>query len=782
MSLQSSHDSLELQLSVEQNGYGDTLALQERLEYLPFNDNFEIDPANLKLLDALGSGHFGDVRLGLLKSNDSRCIVAVKTPKSVLDKRMSRMNDDEREEEFCRQREALRDELRIMSFLPEHPNVVKLLGGITTIKNDFCVVIEYCEYGGLDSFLRQQFDDGNFVNELQQDHDWKESTVDAAKFIKMIQKRSGMHSFAEQLSARRESRRISTCDLLAFALQIARAMNFLASNMVLHRDVALRNVLLKADYTIRVADFGLSRRAGKDGSYFQSRDIMVPFRYMAPEALRSGRFSKQSELWSFGVVLWELFTLAKQQPYDDTDYRNTGAKDVHGILDFLDSGLRLCISEYTPASVGTMITALWDEDPNQRPSFRACQDILIEELAHFNPMMSLLHGINDDRQSVASIKRIAVKFNNGREEASVSNENKKLRRRLYSTIGLSVILAILCAALLSTLLIMELSKGGRDEELKQDSIDKEGNFKASNNEKYQYMLQWNTTTVKLKALRRTIMGELYHTKANNVSLSWQPSYAKSDDSRWINLRLLYPSGELQQVGVVKYAFEALNTTSTVIFHKWAGEDWLGRRKALLAQNFMPLNFDDKQFVDRIVIFRIYWTLESEAQVRSQLDKEVAAISAQSVCCSDGWTPLPNSNKCFKVESKKSSWFDANQTCTDHGGYLLSMNNQTDIQFVVSLVQISLQGNDSGYSVWVGGRTNEPRKSDTTHWFWTDGSDFEAHLWAKGEPNNSQEYCHAKEQESCLQFVLNNKKWNDNCCSLNFPFICEQIVSDWTPCK
>jgi serine/threonine protein kinase len=107
--------------------------------------------------------------------------------------------------------------------------------------------------------------------------------------------------------------------------------------------------LLKNDLTIRVADFGLSRRAGDDGSYIQHRNVVIPFRYIAPESLRSGRFSPQSESWSFGVVLWELFTFAKQQPYAGEEYGDR--KNVAAVLDILDSGKRLQIPECTPRNM-----------------------------------------------------------------------------------------------------------------------------------------------------------------------------------------------------------------------------------------------------------------------------------------------------------------------------------------------------------------------------------------------------------------------------------------------
>jgi serine/threonine protein kinase len=109
-------------------------------------------------------------------------------------------------------------------------------------------------------------------------------------------------------------------------------------------------VFLKADYVLKVADFGLSRKAEDDGCYTQTRSIAVPIPYISPESLKSLRFSPESELWAFGVVLWELFTFAQKRPYALEVPERTSSRDA-AILAFLEAGHRLPESKYAPESM-----------------------------------------------------------------------------------------------------------------------------------------------------------------------------------------------------------------------------------------------------------------------------------------------------------------------------------------------------------------------------------------------------------------------------------------------
>lgn len=114
---------------------------------------------------------------------------------------------------------------------------------------------------------------------------------------------------------------------------------------MLHRDIALRNMLLANGYIVKVADFGLARKV-EEGSYQPSlsKPIALPVGYLAPETLQSGESTKKSECWAFGVALWELFTLAERKPY----VQECGSEDGFAICAFLAANNRLLIPEITP--------------------------------------------------------------------------------------------------------------------------------------------------------------------------------------------------------------------------------------------------------------------------------------------------------------------------------------------------------------------------------------------------------------------------------------------------
>jgi serine/threonine protein kinase len=119
----------------------------------------------------------------------------------------------------------------------------------------------------------------------------------------------------------------------------------------------VRNMLIKSDFTVKVADFGLSRRPYYgDEEYISMRNGALPVRYTAPETLDSGRFTIYSECWSFGVVLWELFMLAKQEPYS-IELQNSGTTNqffIEKLLNYLSLGHRLAIPDNVPENMSVL--------------------------------------------------------------------------------------------------------------------------------------------------------------------------------------------------------------------------------------------------------------------------------------------------------------------------------------------------------------------------------------------------------------------------------------------
>ncbi|XP_018303217.1 tyrosine kinase receptor Cad96Ca [Mycetomoellerius zeteki] len=269
-------------------------------------DKWEFPRHRLKVFNILGEGCFGQVwKCEALDINGKSgpTIVAVKTLKE---------NAAERE------RLDLAQELRVMKNLDPHPNVVRLLGCCTEREPMF-VILEYVSGGKLQSFLRASREERN-------------------------------HGGAG----------LTSRDLTGFVYQIAKGMEYLASKGIIHRDLAARNILIDENRACKVADFGFARDVAANQIYERKSEGRLPIRWMAPESLYDNIFSVKSDIWSFGVLIWEIVTLGS------TPYPGLAAAEV---MRKIKEGYRLDRPEHCKRELYNIMYYCWDKDPACRPSF-----------------------------------------------------------------------------------------------------------------------------------------------------------------------------------------------------------------------------------------------------------------------------------------------------------------------------------------------------------------------------------------------------------------------------
>jgi serine/threonine protein kinase len=227
-------------------------------------------------------------------------------------------------EEF---RMSLRNEARVLCDMKQfpHKNVVSILG-ICSQKGPLVLIEEYAEHNDLKTYLQQ-------IN----------TSVS-----------SGRPLYTNQcLKAK----------MFYFALQIAKGMEFLASRKVVHRDLAARNVLVFRGEILKICDFGLAKDIRYTDYYRRrSRGGAIPIKWMAPEALKNKIFTEASDVWSYGIVLWEITTLGGS-PYPGIPNEQ--------MYNYLENECRMSCPKTCPLSLYDIMLRCWEEKPFNRPTFAA---------------------------------------------------------------------------------------------------------------------------------------------------------------------------------------------------------------------------------------------------------------------------------------------------------------------------------------------------------------------------------------------------------------------------
>ncbi|XP_067048824.1 ephrin type-B receptor 1-B-like isoform X1 [Acropora muricata] len=257
----------------------------------------EVDRSKTKLNGMIGQGEFADVYKGSIQTPKGKLVVAVKV--------LRPGSNEKNQKDFL-------SEASIMGQF-DHPNVIRLVG-VVTQSWPMMILTEFLESGSLDNFLKT---------------------------------RKGQ---------------LTTIQLLGMARGVACGMVYLSEMNFIHRDLAARNILVGENLFCKVSDFGLSRELTDHNpdSEYETQGGKIPVRWTAPEALKSRKFSSASDVWSYGILVWEIMSFSDRPYWEWNNY---------DVMNRVESGYRLPSPKNCPKLVHNLMLNCWESDKTKRPTF-----------------------------------------------------------------------------------------------------------------------------------------------------------------------------------------------------------------------------------------------------------------------------------------------------------------------------------------------------------------------------------------------------------------------------
>ncbi|XP_061121229.1 receptor-type tyrosine-protein kinase FLT3 isoform X1 [Syngnathus typhle] len=384
--------------------------------YINFKDfeydrKWEFPRENLELGKELGSGAFGTVVQATANGiNGASQQVAVKMLK-------------EKHQQV--EKEALMSELKMLTHIGHHNNIVNLLGACTD-SGPIYLIFQYCRHGDLLNYLKSRSEryHKSAVDALARDRNsnlygnlkpgqnsttvlegvvdnympmrpasirgqermallcpnsddcvegpWRRILDDADDGENSNKRASSADPESDDNGQPDDLQALTYDDLLSFAVQVAKGMDFLSSKNCIHRDLAARNVLVTKGRLVKIGDFGLARDIDNDSNYVVKGNVRLPVKWMAPESIFQGMYTMKSDVWAYGILLWEIFSLGVT-PYP-------GVKVDTRFYSMIQSGFKMECPYYADESVYGMMCKCWALAPDDRPSFSKLVDFMLERL------------------------------------------------------------------------------------------------------------------------------------------------------------------------------------------------------------------------------------------------------------------------------------------------------------------------------------------------------------------------------------------------------------------
>ncbi|XP_012937195.1 uncharacterized protein LOC101848348 [Aplysia californica] len=353
--------------------------LNEEYSHILTVDDWEIPLKNVVVNRELGEGAFGTVMGGeMYKEGEGWVAVAVKTLK--LHRTMQEKLD-------------FFSEVDMMKGL-SHQNIVQLWG-VCTRKEPMYAVMEFLLHGDLKTYL--------------------------------LSRRSLVGQGVK------EAEDVKAANLTQMAVDVALGLGYLHSLKFVHRDLACRNCLVHANKTVKIGDFGMTRHVSSTDYYRFSRRGMLPVRWTAPEALKDGIYSAKSDIWSFGVLVFEIVT------FGSFPYQGLSNKEV---LDYVSSGNQLILPDKCPADLKSFIHWCMSTDPGYRPDLDDIVSYLKFSPSFLTPCLdapttSVVHEDTDSLEMPLPDKSLGHSYAGGVEQDPAPSKHEKLgKKKTFSVLGL----------------------------------------------------------------------------------------------------------------------------------------------------------------------------------------------------------------------------------------------------------------------------------------------------------------------------------------------------------